>query len=288
MKKIWLFFSLLLCCFFITWCFNKIENTNETQTITNKNTDQIISDAIYQYEECGKDSENEKTFISYALLWTWWNSQWHTEYYLVVNGQWYFLDQRWNIASSCGFGGIPTTISISQDENWPVLQEYKIARDGSEYDSSTREMFSKQAYNTRRNWKYTFNNTEKTFLEQAEEYFGTTVIPESENNFDCPFCDKLRYYDWDPEDDEKLQDSNDLIFNYVSNNNGKNTIYFGSDWSFEAKWSWDEWTWIRVFGKDKNTIIVSSNRADHIYNRYIITNQDENNLNTILEVIQSK
>jgi hypothetical protein len=43
-------------------------NTNETQIISNQNTDQIISDAIYQYEECGKDSENEKTFISYALL----------------------------------------------------------------------------------------------------------------------------------------------------------------------------------------------------------------------------
>jgi hypothetical protein len=72
----------------------------------------------------------------------------------------------------------------------------------------------------------------------------------------------------------------------VSNDNGKNTIYFGSDWSFEAKWSWDEWTWTRIFGKDENTIIVSSNRANHIYDRYIITNQDENNLNTILEVIQ--
>jgi hypothetical protein len=66
-------------------------------------------------------------------------------------------------------------------------------------------------------------------LEQAEEYFGTTIIPESENDFDCPFCDKLRYYNWNPEDDEKAQDSSDLIFNYVSNDNGKNTIYFGSD-----------------------------------------------------------
>jgi hypothetical protein len=29
----------------------------------------------------------------------------------------------------------------------------------------------------------------------AEEYFGTTIIPEEKNKFECKFCDKLRYYE---------------------------------------------------------------------------------------------
>ncbi|OQB41223.1 MAG: hypothetical protein BWY04_00971 [candidate division CPR1 bacterium ADurb.Bin160] len=69
MKKTRFIVPSLLTSILITGCFNKIENTNETQqTIPNQNTDQIISDAIHQYEDCSKDSENEKTFISYALL----------------------------------------------------------------------------------------------------------------------------------------------------------------------------------------------------------------------------
>jgi len=35
----------------------------------------------------------------------------------------------------------------------------------------------------------------RTLLEQAEEYFDVTIIPEKENNFECTFCDKLRYYE---------------------------------------------------------------------------------------------
>jgi len=66
MKKTRFIVPSLLASILITGCFNKIENTNETQIITNQNTDQIISDAIHQYEDCNKDSE--KTFISYALL----------------------------------------------------------------------------------------------------------------------------------------------------------------------------------------------------------------------------
>jgi hypothetical protein len=34
----------------------------------------------------------------------------------------------------------------------------------------------------------------------AEEYFGVTIIPETENNFECKFCDKLWYYE--PLEDE--------------------------------------------------------------------------------------
>jgi hypothetical protein len=110
-----------------------------------------------------------------------------------------------------------------------------------------------------------------------------TIIPETENNFECKFCDRLRYYEPSENDDWK---SNELIFNYISEDNWNNTIYFGSDWTFRAEWSWDTWEWTRTFGKYENTVIVLNNSIDHVYDRYIITNQDENHLNTILEIIQ--
>ena len=37
-------------------------------------------------------------------------------------------------------------------------------------------MFSDEAYKIRKDAKYTFIN-DKTLLEQAEEYFGITIIP---------------------------------------------------------------------------------------------------------------
>jgi hypothetical protein len=53
----------------------------------------------------------------------------------------------------------------------------------------------------------------------AEEYFGVTIIPETENNFKCKFCDKLRYYNPTPEDDELLKETNELHYNYISEDN---------------------------------------------------------------------
>ena len=119
----------------------------------------------------------------------------------------------------------------------------------------------------------------------AEEYFGVTIIPETKNNFECKFCDKLWYYE--PLEDEDWK-NNELTFNYVSEDNWNNTIYFGSDWSFKAEWSRDAWEWTRTFGQNENTVIVLNNNLDHVYDRYIITNQDESSLSTILEIIQRR
>jgi hypothetical protein len=76
-------------------------------------------------------------------------------------------------------------------------------------------MFSDEAYKIRKDAKYTFIN-DKTLLEQAEEYFGITIIPETENNFECKFCDKLRYYN--AYDNDEIN-TNDLIFNYTTQDN---------------------------------------------------------------------
>jgi len=294
MKKLRIIFaiSFLLVC----WCTTKdttqqIENPKNEPEIIEQNVEQkneaneeisiddILSAAIHENEDCDMSS---KTFIAYAILWTWLNDNWDTEYYLSVNWEWYHIDERWNISDDCWFGWIPTKITVNS--KWTVV-EYEVAKDWTEYDNSTKELFSDKAYKIRKDGKYKYNNT-KSFLEQAEEYYNTKIIPEWDNDFECTFCDKLRYYEQTPEADEKLKETNDLYFNYVAENNWNNTIYFWSDWTFEAKWSRDEWKWTWVFWKDENTVIVSNSNAEHIYDRYIIINQNENNLNTILEIIQ--
>jgi len=252
---------------------------NENQTEINN----ILKGIIIEQNQCWDDSQ---LFVDIALLWNSTKENWNKEYYIVTNWQWFYVDERWNLNNSCWFGWIPTTIELSLEENWNYhLEHYETAKDWSEYDSSTKEMFSEQAYKIRKDAKYVYIN-DKTLLEQAEEFFNTKIIPDEKQNFECKFCDKLRFYEQNPEADEKLQETNELHFDYVAQDNWKNTIYFWSDWTFEAKWSRDAWKWTRVFWQDENTVIVSNENLNHVYDRYIITNVDENNLNTILEIIQ--
>ena len=277
-------FILLFSLFLITGCTN---NTKPIQDNTNTKQPDIyetFKDIVKEQESCGDDSE---LFVNMAILWNSEKDNWNTKYYLVTNGECFKIDERWNLSDEGGFGSIPTTIELWQNKNGYKLVKYKTAKDWNEYDSSTKEMFSDEAYKIRKDTKYKFIN-DKTVLQQAEDYFSLKIIPENENNFECSFCDKLRYYNRTPEADEKLNETNDFYFDYITEDNWKNTIYFGSDWSFEAKGSWDEWTWTRSFGQDENTVIVLNNNSKHVYDRYIITNQTENSLNTILEIIQRR
>lgn len=281
MKKlyIWLLSFVVIS---LIWCWNNSTNIQEIEpTNTNSVITETLKTIVHNHESC---DDNSEIFVDIAVLWSSENDNWNTEYYLVADWQWFYIDERWNLNNSCGFGNIPTTIELSQNENGYNLIRYEVAKDWNEYDSSTNEMFSDEAYKIRKNAKYTFIN-DRTLLEQAEEYFDVKIIPEEENNFECKFCGKIRYYE--PLENEDWK-SNDLIFNYVSENNWNNTIYFGSDWTFKAEWSWDAWEWTRKFGQDENTIIVLNNSIDHVYDRYIITNADENSLNTILEIIQRR
>ena len=288
MKK-WLLNICLLGLFLLAWCTNNTETIDNIQD--NENLQQyslwtsiydIFKDIIAQNNEC---LDNSKLFVDISILWNAVNSNWNTEHYLVTNWECFGIDERWNLNNAWWFGDIPTTIELSQDfEQHYNLVRYETAKDWDEYDSSTKEMFSDEAYKIRKDAKYTFIN-DKTILEQAEEYFGITIIPETENNFECKFCDKLRYYE--PLENEDWK-GNELVFNYVSEDNWNNTIYFGSDWTFKAEWSRDGWTWTRTFGQDENTVIVLNNNLDHVYDRYIITNQTENSLSTILEIIQRR
>ena len=289
MKK-YLFFTIFLSLFLLVGCSNNTQTIQEINYQDNTNIQQeiieqpdiyeIFKNIVKEQESC---DDGSKMFIDIAMLWSSEKDNWNTEYYLVTNGGWFKIDERGNLSNTCEFG-LPITIELDKDNN---LVRYELAKDWSLYDSSIKEMFSEEAYKKQVNWEYTFIN-EKSLLEQAEEYFGITIIPEPKNNFECTFCDKLRYHNRTPETDEKLNETNELHFDYISDDNGKNTIYFGSDWSFEAKGSWDEWRWTRTFGQNKNTIIVLNNNIDHVYDRYIITNQTEGSLNTILEIIQRR
>ena len=283
MKKL-LFTTILLSTFLIVWCTNNNwQETNNQNENTQPNINNILKTIVRNHELCNDDSE---MFVDIAILWSSEKDNWATEYYLAANWQWFKIDERWNLSNTCGFG-IPATIELSKDQNGYNLIRYEIAKDWSLYDSSIKEMFSEEAYKKQKNWDYTFIN-DKPLLQQAEEYFNVTIIPEPKNNFECTFCDKLRYYNRTPEEDEKLNETGDLYFDYTTEDNWENTIYFGSDWSFEAKGSRDEWIWTRTFGQDKNTIIVLNNNSDHVYTRYIIVNQTEDSLNTILEIIQRR
>jgi len=278
----------LLNIFLLAGCTNHTEtidnniqnNTNIQQEIQQPDIYEIFKNIVKEQESCGDGS---KMFVDIAMLWSSKKDNWNTEYYLVTSGEWFKIDTRWNLGNTCGFG-LPITIELDKDNN---LVRYELAKDWSLYDSSIKEMFSEEAYKKQVNWEYTFIN-DKSLLEQAEEYFGITIIPEPKNNFECRFCDKLRYYNRTPEADEKLNQTNDLYFNYIAQDNWNNTIYFGSDWKFKAEWSWDAWEWTWTFGQDENTIIVLNNNIDHVYDRYIIKNVDENSLNTILEIIQRR
>ena len=284
MKK-WLFSICLLGVFLLAWCGNNPAIKQETINIENETWVEIgqsvtLEDAIFNYIEDNYSCDDwSKLFVNYAELW-----QDNADFYINAIGEWFYIDERWNLNNSCGFS-IPMKVTVStQDWSNYVVTNVIQARDWSDYDESIREMFSEEAIDRLYNWNYGFIDG-RSLLEIAEEYFGVTVIPESENNFECKFCDKLRYYE--PLENEDWK-GNELTFNYISEDNWNNTIYFGSDWTFKAEWSWDEWQWTRTFGQDKNTVIVLNNNLDHVYDRYIITNQTEDSLSTILEIIQRR
>ena len=284
MKK-WLFSICLLSIFLLAGCWNnptieqKISNA-ENETWVEIGQSVTLEDAIFNYIEDNYSCNDwSKLFVNYAELW-----QDNADFYINAIGEWFYIDERWNLNNSCGFS-IPMKVTVStQDWSNYVVTNVIQAKDWSDYDESIREMFSEEAIDRLYNWNIWFIDG-RTLLEMAEEYFGVTIIPETENNFECKFCDKLWYYE--PLENEDWK-NNELTFNYVSEDNWNNTIYFGSDWSFKAEWSWDAWEWTRTFGQNEDTVIVLNNNLDHVYDRYIITSQTENSLSTILEIIQRR
>lgn len=282
MKKfLWIF--LFCSLIFIHWCWNNKTIELETINIENETWVEIgqsvtLEDAIFNYIEDNYSCDDwSKLFVNYAELW-----QDNADFYINTIGEWFYIDERWNLNNSCGFS-IPMKVTVStQDWSNYVVTNVIQARDWSDYDESIKEMFSEEAIDRLYNWNIWFIDG-RTLLEMAEEYFGVKIIPESKNNFECGFCDKTWH---ELSNNDENYETNDLIFNYTAEDNWNNTIYFNSNWSFEdntnreLSWKWT-WTW----GTDANTIIVEKENVP-VYFRYIITNQTNNSLWTILEIIQ--
>lgn len=244
MKK-WLFSICLLSVFLLAGCGNNPIIEEETINIENETWAEIgqyvtLEDAIINYIEDNYSCDGQsKMFVNYAELWMKSLGNGMAERYIEAIGEWYYIDERWNLNNSCGFSIPMKVTTFSEDWANYVVTDVVLAKDWSEYTNSIKEMFSNEAVKKLFNEDYEFLDG-RSLLEMAEEYFGVTIIPKTENNFECKFCDKIRYYNHTPEDDELLKETNELHYNYISENNWENTIYFGSDWTFKAEWKWDE------------------------------------------------
>lgn len=280
MKRI-IWILVLSSLIFIAWCSPKgEENTQKQVTEVSWYILDFLEKTIEEKESCSKEKQT-KTFVSYALLWTDINSKWNLEYYLVTSWKWMYIDKRWNIYSSCGFGSIPTTIEIATSETGFSVVNYLRAKDWNLYTSSTKEMFSAQAYKKwlKEDFKY---NTDLSPLQRAEKYFWITFF--TGWDFACTFCDQKRYNSGYA-DEERLKEWTQEgyeIFTTIPNNN-KYMIFY-NNWDFERnKWR-DEWTGIRIFGKNDETILIDSH-PPHSYDRYIIQYLSEDTMHVTREIM---
>ncbi len=261
----------------LSWCN---VDTRDQISWDEERINHTISNTIHEHENCESRWTWDITFVSYTTLWTWINSEWNLEYYITTEWQWFYIDERWNLSNSCWFAWIPTTIEFSANWSWYEVIRYQQAMDGNLYVSSTKEMFSKEAFNKRQSWDYEQEDT--NFLASAEEHFNVKVEPKSD--FECKFCDRTWWF----EKDEDFKNTNDLKSYYTLQQTSWKSFIFNSDGTFETKWSRDEWKWTRSFGQDEYTVVVTNEKTDHVYDRYIIEPLTDNSISIITEIIQKR
>lgn len=254
----------------LTGCQN--QNSQQWHSI-----DFVIEQAIHKNQDC--NDTNSTTFISYDLLWVNINNNENIEYYLAVNGQWYFLNERWDLSSSCWFTGIPTKIEIGENKNWYFVVNYQIAKNWPEYESSVRTMFSDEAYKNRKLRQRTYWNWRWDSLNKAEEYFWVKV--DNGNKFDCKFCDITRYYH---ESDLDKQWKSIEIYSTEPIDNRR--FIFKSDWTLQKMWSNDEGKYERHFWKDNLSVIIDKWNNIKTLERMIIENLKDNEMVFFTEYIQ--
>ena len=254
----------------ISWC--STQNRWQWHSI-----DYVIEQAIQKNQDCG--DINWRTFISYDLLWATINDDENFEYYLAVNGQWYFINERWDLSSSCRFTGVPIKIEIGENKNWYFVISYQKAEEWAEYESSVKAMFSEDAYKNRKLRQRTYWNWRWNTLNLAEEYFWVKV--DSNNNFDCKFCDITRYYH---ESELNKQWKNVEI--YSSEPIDKKRFIFKNDWTLQKMWSKDEWKYERHFWKDNLSVIINMGDQTNTIERIIIERLKDNEMVFYTEYIQ--
>lgn len=254
----------------LTWCQNK-------NSIWWRSIDFVIEQAIHKNQDCKEI--NSKTFVSYDLLWASINNKENLEYYLAVNWQWYFINERWDLSSSCWFTGVPTKVEIAENKNWYYAVDYQVAKNWPEYESSVKNMFSEDAYKNRKLRQRTYWNWRWSTLNLAEEYFWVKV--DSNNEFDCKFCDITWYYH---ESDLNKQWKDVEI--YSSEPIDKKRFIFKTDWTLQKMWSKDEWKYERHFWKDNLSVIINKWENTNTLERMIIESLKDNEMVFYTEYIQ--
>lgn len=274
---------------FLFWCNTTtldIENNQDVAISENKESSNILNfleDILVEKTSCNHWYNTEKMFLSFAILDQYLEDE-KIIYNLLVKWEWMYLDNRWNISSTCGFG-VPIKIVLLESLTWYELLDYEEAMDGNLYTSSIKKMFSSKAIQNMDKSNYSFN-TDKSPLQRAEEYFWLDFW--TGWNFNCLFCDKIRYYTWEAWE-SKVKDGIIEWYQIFTTDNRKidkknKTLMFYSDWRFEIKNSRDEGAGVWIFGKDEKTILVDT-YPDHTYDRYILQFLSDNEIWLTREIL---
>ena len=277
-KKVLLLILLIL--FWITLAAHFIR-ADKQQSLSHYNTDFFIENAIHQHEDCGLTSKTNKTFINYELLWAAINDNWEFEFYVVANWQWYYIDDRWNLNSSCSFSWLPIVIALTENKYWYFLTNYFSIKSQT---WSTRElyvksMFSDNAYKSRRLREQWGSPINISFLNEAEQYFWIKLDQKWE--FICNFCDRPRYF-YEKIQNKQWEDRN----LYWSKEISKQGFTFNSDGTLKRVWISDTTYYNRYFWKNDSTIIIKDSKNPSSIERFIIDELKDNEMVAFSEYIQ--
>lgn len=236
---------------------------DKQSSLDNYNTDYFIENTIHQHEDCNFSNRPSKTFINYELLWAALNDNGNFEFYISADWQWYYIDQRWNLSSSCSFSRLPIIITLNESRHWYYVSNYYTINSWSARELYVKSMFSDIAYKNWRQREYWWKHDKISFLEDAEQYFG--VLLDEQWEFQCKFCDKNRYFY------EKIQNKaweyRDL---YGSKELWNQSFIFYSDGNLERIWINGATRYKWHFGKNDSTILIINSNTPYIIERFII------------------
>lgn len=275
-KKVLLIILFAVCTVLLTAHFIRADKQSWLQ---NYNTDYFIENAIHQHEDCGSTTKTNKTFISYDLLWAAINDNGEFEFYVSANWQWYFLDERGNINSSCSFTSLPIIISLTENRYWYYISNYYSINPWTTRELYIKSMFSDNAY---RNWRlreYWWAHEKVSFLEEAEQYFWVKLDQKWE--FECKFCDKPRFF-YEKIQNKEWEDRN----LYGSKEISKQSFTFNSNGSLERVWVSGTTYYSWYFWKDDSTIIIKDKKNPNIIERFIIDEYKDYEMTAFSEYIQ--
>jgi len=275
-KKILLIILWIVCC--ITLAAHFIQ-ADKQASLQNYNTDYFIENAIHQHEDCGLTTKTNKTFINYELLWAAINDNGEFEFYVDAHWQWYFVDERWNLNSSCSFSSLPIIITLTESKQWYYVSNYYSIDDWRTRELYVKSMFSDNAYRNRRLREYWWTHEKISFLDEAEQYFWIKLDQKWE--FDCKFCDKPRFF-YEKIQNKEWEDRN----LYGTKEISKQKFTFKSDGSLERVWVSGASYYNRYFWNNDSTVIIKDNNNPNIIERFIIDEYKDYEMTAFSEYVQ--